>query len=405
MNRRNDSRSSEAELKASCLVFYDAIYPGTLGGVEHRNHQLAAALGARGHHVVLAGWTKDSESPAMGVTIRSIGRPRILHRKDGRRSSWLALKLAWNAARIDLSNIDLVETANIPYLHLFPLSFRCRRAGIPLIVTWHEFWGDYWQDYLGRAPLGLWRLHRWIEERAARRGERVVAVSRMTAQRLASIRGETIEVVPNGIPLGLLRQVKAPGRVAADTTSAAPLVAAGRLVENKRLGLLIDAVALLAPSMRGPILTIIGDGPKRRDLQEQIERLDLVDRVELTGQLGSSHEVWRQMSCAKIAVHPSSREGFGMVPLEAMAMGLPVIYCASPDNAVGETVRDGVDGIEVAPTSTAIASAVRGLLDDEALRTRMGTRATERASMFDWEEIAASVERIWLMNQDRNDLD
>ena len=384
-----------SQLGVSWLMFYDAVYPGTLGGVEHRNHQVAQALAARGHRVVLAGWTTDTESPAPGVIIRSIGSPRNLYRRSGRRSRLFALRLAWNAARIDLSDFDVVETANIPFLHLFPLSIKCRRAGIPLIVTWHEFWGRYWRTYMRPGPLGLgmWRLYEWIERRAAGLGDRAVAVSRMTADRVASVRGETIEVVPNGIPFARLGRAAAHEQVAAAAT--APLVYAGRLIESKRLNLLVDAAAALAPSMPGPILTIIGDGPMRLDLQEQIRRLGLIDRVEMTGRLESSDEVWRRMSGARIAVQPSAREGFGMFPLEAMAMGLPVIHCASPESAVGETVRHGIDGIQVAATPAAIAAAIRDLLDDEERRTTMATHAIERASMFDWNEIAASLERIW----------
>ncbi len=392
---RRTSNARDHQVRVSWLLFYDAVYPDTVGGVEHRNHQIAQALAARGHRVVLAGWTTDTESSAPGVIIRSIGSPRNLYRGSGKRSRLLAFRLAWNAVRIDLSDIDVVETANIPYLHLFPLSIRCRRARIPLIVTWHEFWGRYWRTYTQPGPfgLGMWRLYRWIEKRAAGLGDHAVAVSQMTAQRVAAARGETIEVVPNGLPLARLYEAVAQGRAAA--TSTAPLVYAGRLIESKRLSLLIDAAAELAPSIPGPILMIIGDGPMRLDLQDQIQRLGLVDRVEMTGRLESSDEVWQRMSGARIAVQPSVREGFGMFPLEAMAMGLPVIHCASPESAVGETVRHGIDGIQVAATPAAIAGAIRDLLDNEERRATMAIQAIERASMFDWNKITGSLERIW----------
>jgi len=374
------------------LFFYDAIYPETLGGVEHRNYQLACSLGDRGHHAVLAGWGSAPASLPTGVEVRTIGSSRSLYGRSGKRSRLQALRLAWNAATIDLKGLDVVETSNIPFLHLFPLSFRCRRAGIPMIVTWHEFWGDYWRDYMsaGRLRVGLWRLYRWIERRAASRGDRAVAVSHLTAQRLGSVRGEEIEVIPNGVQFEVLRSINAGG----DHPEIAPLVFAGRLISEKRVDLLLEATAILARTMPGPILTIIGDGPASASLQRQVARLGLADRVELLGRLETSTEVWNRMSRAKIAVHPSAREGFGLFALEAMALGLPVVHCASPESAVREVVRDGTDGREVDPDPELLAAAIRQLLDDPATYASMSANAVERAAEFDWDAATQTLERV-----------
>ncbi len=374
------------------LFFYDAIYPETLGGVEHRNYQLACALGARGHRVVLAGWASAPASLPTGVELRTIGSSRSLYGRSGKRSRLQALRLAWNAATIDLNGVDVVETSNIPFLHLFPLSFRCRRAGVPLIVTWHEFWGDYWRDYMspGRLRVGLRRLYRWIERRAASRGDRAVAVSHLTAQRLGSVRGEEIEVIPNGVQFEVLRSINASD----DHPEIGPLVFAGRLISEKRVDLLLAATAILARTMPGPILTIIGDGPARTSLQRQVERLGLDDRVELLGRLDTGIDVWNRMSRAKIAVHPSAREGFGLFALEAMALGLPVVHCASPESAVREIVRDRTDGREVDPDPELLAASIRQLLDDPATYASMSANAVERAAEFDWGAATQTLERV-----------
>jgi len=382
-----------AKNSLSYLFFYDAIYPETLGGVEHRNYQLACALGARGHRAVLAGWAGAPASLPIGVEVRTIGSFRSLYGRSGRRSRLQALRLAWNAATIDLKGVDVVETSNIPFLHLFPLSFRCRRAGVPMIVTWHEFWGDYWRDYMppGRLRVGLWRLYRWIERRAASRGDRAVAVSQLTAQRLGSVRREEIEVIPNGVQFEALRAISAGGDNAPEI---GPLVFAGRLITEKRVHLLVEAAAILAKSMSGPILTIIGDGPARTSLQQQVERLGLDDRVELLGRLETSTDVWNRMSTAKIAVHPSAREGFGLFALEAMALGLPVVHCASPESAVREVVRDRTDGRKVDPDPQLLAAAILEILNDPATYASMSANAVERAAGFDWGAATQTLERV-----------
>ena len=385
-----------AKSPLSYLFFYDAIYPETLGGVEHRNYQLACSLGARGHRAVLAGWASAPASLPIGVELRTIGSSRSLYGRSGKRSRLQALRLAWNAVTIDLNGVDVVETSNIPFLHLFPLSFRCRRAGIPLIVTWHEFWGDYWRDYMppGRLRLGLWRLYRWIERRAASLGDRAVAVSRLTAQRLGSVRGELIEVIPNGVRLEELRATARRIGEEKDDPTIGPLIFAGRLISEKRVDLLVEAAAVLAGTMPGPILTIIGDGPSRSSLQRLVVRLGLADRVEFLGRLQTSTEVWNRTSRARIAVHPSAREGFGLFALEAMALGLPVVHCASPESAVGEVVRDRTDGREVDPDPELLAAAIVEILGDPATYASMSANAVERAAEFDWGAATQTLERV-----------
>ncbi len=375
----------------SYLFFYDGIYPDYLGGIEHRNYQLARALGLRGHRIVLAGRAIDATSRERGVTVRPIGSPHSLYGRQGKRSKWQALCLAWHAARIDLGDVDIVETANVPLLHLFPLSYRCRRAGIPMIVTWHEYWGAYWREYMprGRLSFSLWRLSRLIERRATKLGDRAIAVSLMTADRVRSVRLEPIAVVANGIAADDIQAL----RMKRDSTSG-PLVYAGRLNEEKRLEILLEAAAILAKSISGQILTIIGDGPMRPSLQQGIKRLGLDGRVEMLGRLDTSTEVWAKMSEAKIAVHPGAREGFGLFALEAAALGLPVIYCASPESAVGEIIRHDRDGLEVPADAELLANAVGDLLDDPERYALMSANAIDRANEFDWNSAAEALERL-----------
>ncbi len=387
----SNARADAPNGSTSYLFFYDGVYPDYLGGIEHRNYQLARALGARGHRVVLVGRAADATAPERGVTVHPIGSPHSLYARHGKRSKWQALRLAWHAARIDLGDVDIVESASVPLLHLFPLSYRCRRAGIPLIVTWHEYWGTYWQEYMprGSLSLSLWRLSRSIERWAAKLGDRAIAVSRMTADRVESVRGEPIEIVANGIAA---EDVRALGPRRGPTPG--PLVYAGRLNEEKRIEILLKAAAILAKVIPGPILTIIGDGPMRDTLQQDIERLGLYGRVEMLGRLDTSTEVWTRMSRAKIAVHPGAREGFGLFALEAAALGLPVIYCASPESAVGEIIRHDKDGLEVPADPELLASAVSDLLDDPERYALMSVSAVDRAHGFDWNSAAEAMERL-----------
>jgi glycosyltransferase involved in cell wall biosynthesis len=372
----------------SILLFYDCLYPESVGGVEHRNHELARALGARGHRVVLAGFGAGRDQPFAGCEVRPVGPPGRLYTTAGKRSTGEALRLARAAARIDLRGFDLVETANIPYAHLPVLAWRCRRLRKPLLVTWYEHWGRYWQRYLGWK----WPVYAAVERLTVPLGTRAIATSRLTAERVQARRGEPVRIVPSGIPVTDIRASAAeavPG-------SGPPLVYAGRLLREKRVDLLLEAVARLPGFRKDPLLAVYGDGPDRGRLEEMAARLGLQEAVTFHGYLPTNRDVWRRLGASRIAVQPSSREGFGLFPLEAMAAGLPVVYCESSESALGELVEPGVHGLRTAPEPDALAAALASLLSDEAEVLRLADNARRQADRFDWPAVAEETEKVIL---------
>ncbi len=378
----------------SILLLYDCIYPGSVGGVEHRNYELARALAARGHRVTLAGFADGEDAPAPGVKILPLGPRGRLYGAAGKRSTGQALRFAAMVARMDLSPYDLVETANIPYVHLFPLALRCRLAKKPLVVTWYEYWGPYWREYLG--PI-RWLPYAAIERLAVPLGKKAIADSRLAADRVQAHRGSEVPVVPVGIPIDAIRQA-AEEPASEPTEPAPPLIYAGRLLREKRVDLLLEAVALLTlesdPSK--PLLAILGTGPERERLEELARALGIAERVRFLGHLPTNEDVWRALGRAKVAVQPSSREGFGLFPLEAMAAGLPVVYCESPESALPELVRPGLEGICTVPEPQALAAALARLLADEKERERLARGARERSEIYGWEAIALRLENLFL---------
>ncbi len=381
------------------LFFYDCIYPESLGGVEHRNHQLARELGRLGHEVVLSGWAEGPSAPHPNVRIKPVARASRRYLARGRRSGRDAVLLASQVRRIPLDGIDIVETANIPYLHLPLLAWRCRRRGIPLLVTWHEHWGRYWRQHRpprGPGP-GMWRFYALCERLSLWFGSQAVAVSQLTADRIGAVRGEPVEVLPNGIPFERIRTLATEARDAgAEGRQAPPLVHAGRLIPEKRVDLLIEAVVRLAATdtgdrlagERGALLRIIGSGPAEADMRALVDRLGAQHLVDFAGRLPHSEDVWRAVAGASIAVQPSAREGFGLFPLEAMAAGVPVVHCRSPDSAVRELVRDGRDGWAVDADAGALARCLERLLEAPEELAAASRPAVERASGYDWTAVA-----------------
>ncbi len=371
------------------LILYETVFPGFIGGVETRNYELARALVRRGHEVTLAGFCSGLTGEPPRLHVRSLGDlGGRLYNAAGKRSTRQALRFAAAAARFDLTPYDVVETPNMPYVHLFPLAARCRAAGKPLVVTWYEYWAGYWRGYVGALKAPAYRAVEWA---TAHLGTLATATSELTERRVAARRRGAVELVPCGIDVGRVRAAAA----RRSTSGEPPLVFAGRLIAHKRLELLLAALRHLDDAPPGLLLTVFGDGPARPALEAMAAQLGVADRISFRGHVAASDEVWSALGGARIAVQPSAREGFGLFPLEAMAAGLPVVYCESSESAVPELVRHGVEGLRCAPEPEALAAALRRLLGDGEEWSRMSATARARAEHYDWGEIARRFEEIF----------
>lgn len=375
--------------KFKIIIIYDCIYPESLGGVEHRNYQLAKYLSEKGHFITLAGWTKKSQSPLPNVKVLPLPFPQSLYNQEGKRSALTSLKFALAVSTLPLQNYDLILTDNIPYIHLFPLILLSAFKGKKLLITWHEYWGKYWQKYIKGFS---WLIFFLIEFLTAQLGKKVITVSEFTAQRLAKyrLRKKSIFVVHSGIELKTIISVT--NNLKKD---APPLIYAGRLMKEKRVNLLLEAIVKLNLNTNQIILQIVGDGPDRDNLENLANNLKIAENVRFTGRLSTIEEVWQHLAQAKIAIQPSEREGFGLFPLEAMAVGTPVIYCKSDESAVSEVVRDGREGIAVNSDSDSLAQAIANLLDNTEEWERLSKNAQIRSQSFDWLNIAEKMESIF----------
>jgi glycosyltransferase involved in cell wall biosynthesis len=372
----------------SILIMYDCIYPESIGGVEHRNHEIAKALAGRGHRVTVGGWAVESRRIDERIDVLRLRFVTPLHAADGKRSVKASIRYALACMLVPLRKYDVIETANIPYLHLFPLAIRCLIARRRLVVTWYEYWGSYWPQYVGRLRAPFFAL---IERLSAQIGSTVMACSRLTAARVRSnrVKHPAVPVIPCGVDLRRIRAAAAGCQRLEDL-----LVYAGRLTIDKRLPLLIQALARLKRSGSPARLRIVGEGPERAALEKLTAELDLGDRVEFVGRLESPDAVWRTIAGCRIAVTASSREGFGMFPLEAMACGTPVVYCESTESALPEIVGDGRCGLMAASTADSIAAQVRKLLEDADLWHRLSASAMVDAERYAWETIADQTEKV-----------
>jgi glycosyltransferase involved in cell wall biosynthesis len=208
-------------------------------------------------------------------------------------------------------------------------------------VTWHEVWGrNYWRQYLGRTAKIAWFVE-WLSMRVP---DQLIAASDQTAERLRQILGNrvSISVVPNGIDLDGIRD-SYPDAARVD------IVTIGRFLPHKNVDVLLDSVALLHASGLPVTCRIIGDGPLRKALHAQARKLGIEAAVDFRRDIWEQKDVYALMKAARVAVFPTTREGFGIAVLEAIACGLPVVTTSAPDNLAQYLVTRSSAGVVCPP--------------------------------------------------------
>ncbi|MEK6720147.1 MAG: glycosyltransferase family 4 protein [Chloroflexota bacterium] len=371
---------------------YDALVPYHAGGAERRYHEIAIRLAARHdvHYVTWRYWGPQRTIQRDGITLHGVGRPRAFYGTDGKRTvreaAEFALRLPATLAGI---RADVVDVSATPYLPLYAAWAATRVSGVPLIATWHEFWGEHWTTYLPDRPL-VARIARLLEAGARPLADHQIAVSTFTARRLARGRraSRPIDVVGNGVDLAMM----APRRQRA---RGADVLFVGRLIDEKRVDLLIRAVGALAGRFPDVRCVIAGDGPERLRLTELATELGVADRVVFAGRVPDA-EVIRLMRASRILVLPSIREGYGIAVVEGQACGLVPVVVRSPLSAAPDLVSDGQDGVVCEPTVAGLSDALGGLLAEPARLARMARAARRSAATRGWDDRALDMEQIYL---------
>lgn len=383
---------------------YDAVYPWVKGGAEMRIHELGKRLSARGHEVHIFGvkwWEGKDTFEYEGMTLHGVCKARNLY-VNGRRSISEAIIFAAKLfPELRKENFDLIDVSVFPYFSCFTVKAVSILEKVPSVFTWHEVWDDYWYEYLGRAGI----FGQLVEKAVSRLSENNIAVSSWTKDRLEllGVPGEKITVIPNGIDLEKISGIEPDwGKFPVGLESKTyDIIFVGRLIKEKNVDLLIKAVTLLKADFPDLRCCIVGDGPEKAALVELAKRIGVYESVEFAGfqEYGS---LIGKIKASKVLVLPSSREGFGMVVIEAFACGVPVVTVRAKYNAAQGLVEDGVDGFIVGLEEREIAKAVVKTIGINSGNTEASEAALRKAENYDWEEIVKNVNLVFEAYKKRN---
>jgi glycosyltransferase involved in cell wall biosynthesis len=361
-------------------IVYDCLFPNTVGGAERWYRSLAERLELTHEVVYLTRMQWGADGPGTSFETIAVAPGGGLYTRSGRRRIWPPIRYGLGVFLHLLRHgrrYDAVHSASFPYFSVLAawLALRLTRSRARLVVDWHEVWGrDYWRSYLGpiRGRIGF-----AVERLCVRLPDRSFTFSRLAERRLREL-GHPAPIVRLTGEYAGDEGAREQGREAGVAPREKPLVVvAGRHTPEKRVIAIPAAIAAARERLPDLRCLIIGDGPGSAEIRARVTELGLDDVVEMPGRVG--HErVLSSLAAASCLVHPSEREGYGMVVVEASARGTPAIVVEGAENAATEMVEDGVNGFVVSRADAdELAQAVV-----EAIR-----RGAElRSSTLDWYE-------------------
>jgi glycogen synthase len=383
--------------------------PVVIGGLGRHVYQLATALAAAGHDVVVLSRRPSGTDPSTHPSTDEIAEGvRVLAAAQdphefGFGSDMMAWTLAMGHSMIRAGmamKTRGTRRSNQPWrpdvvhahdwLVAHPAIALAEFFDVPLVSTIHATEAG---RHTGWVSGTISRQVHAVESWLVRESDSLISCSASMSDEITELFGPglaEIRVIRNGIDAALWPF--APRR---PRSGPAELLYLGRLEYEKGIHDAIAALPRIRRSHPGATLTIAGEGTQQQWLLEQARKHKVLKATTFVGRVDHA-ELVRLLHRADAAVLPSHYEPFGIVALEAAATGTPLV--TSNVGGLGEAVITGQTGVSFAPRDVAgLAAAVRVVLDDPAAAQRRAVAARERlTSDFDWHTVAGETAQVYL---------
>lgn len=350
------------------------------GGVSEHVHHLGLKLKQAGHDaVVITGHIRNPENH--GLRVIRLGRTVQLNMNGATVFAVAGLGLPRAFRRITQSErFDLlhVHSPLDPFLPLIAVE----QADVPVVGTFHTF-RQVTPNVRRVARPFRRRMRRGLDRLAAR-----IAVSASAASYVENLLGPAdFKIIPNGVDTERFAPSIEPFPQYRD--GVLTILFVGRMDPRKGARFLFQAMPYLERSLKNYRLLVVGRGWRRKVFAQFIPA-GLERRVVFAGE-ATTDDLPRYFRSADIYCSPATgQESFGIVLLESMSSGTPVV--ASDIDGYRHVVRDGVDGLLAKPRDPAdLASRIIQLARDRHLQTRLSSAGRARALEFDWSKVAERV--------------
>jgi glycosyltransferase involved in cell wall biosynthesis len=309
---------------------------------------------------------------------------RVPRDPEDRRMSWRALTRALDA--LPRGEFDLVHI-HTPFIAHYA-GVRCaRRAGVPCVATYHTFFEEYLHHYVPVLPHTVSRfLARSFTRSQCAAVQALIAPSEPMRAVLEAYGVRTpIHILPTGLAPDRFRSGDGGAfRAQAGIDAERPLITyIGRVAHEKNIGFLLQMFVEVLKSVPRALLVIAGEGPARAALRARVAALRLDAQVHFAGYLERDSTLLDCYAAANVFVFASRTETQGLVLLEAMAQGAPVVSTAELGT---RSVLPGSGALIVPEERAAFAAAVVRVLGDAQLRAEMAARG--RAHARTWSSAA-----------------
>jgi len=353
----------------------ELFYPYLLGGAERRYFEIAKRL-AKKHDVTVYSLNLQGNKKEQEIENVKIKRLGLKHPMTHRSLPQLVTYVPALLKALD-SEYDVIDS-NQGIASFTGISKKIIRR--PMVATFHDIYWNQWKDYFspytsffGKTMEVAWsRIHY----------DTIIANSLQTRNKLERLGFATkIEVILSGIDLDMINSVK--------TKKENKIVFVGRLVKYKNADILIRTFSEIKKDVKDLKLTIVGEGPEKRNLQNLAKKLGV--KVEFKGFLPEKEKI-REIKSSKILVNPSTIEGLGLIMLESMACGTVPIgldldcykeFCNKKNSVVVKSMNS-------------IQNEMINILNYSKKTKKMARQGIKTSKKFSWDVTATKVEDLYL---------
>lgn len=372
------------------LMVSDVYFP-RVNGVSTSIETFRRTLAAQGIAVKLVVPRYGDEPEEPGI-VRVAGRP-VPGDPEDRMVGWCAMH---RAVLAEAADCDLIHVQT-PFIAHYAGLKAGRRLGRPVVATYHTLFEEYLQHYAPFLPAAWLRaLARRFSRRQCNALDAVIVPSTAMRQRLEAY-GVTapLHVLPTGIPMaqfagGNGMDFRLRHGIAEDRPLA---LFVGRVAHEKNIGFLLEAMVHARQRRPDLLLMIAGEGPAMGDLQKQVATLGLAESVRFVGYLDRRQGLPDCYAAADVFVFASRTETQGLVLLEAMAAGLPVIALAEMGTI--DILAPGRGAFSPPGDSKAFGETLGHFVDHPAAWRHLGDEAPLYAREWSDEAMAGRLAQLY----------